>query len=129
LKDTEKLEARDYVYEKLVDVLMPEYMNSHVFYFGSAFVLRSEDMTTRVKVFIDKSDDATRPYRITIVNLSADDDKPQVELKHSKSGYVWIEGTHSVTHDTDKLHPFEIRDGNRNPILSVAIQTLEKTEL
>jgi len=129
LKDTKELNPRDYAYEKLVDVLMPEYMNSHVFYFGAAFILRSEDMTTRIKVFIDKSDDPARPYRLTIINLSADDTKPQVELKHSKSGFVWIEGTHSVTHETDKEHQFEIRDNKHNPIMSVAIQTLDKSEL
>ena len=106
------------MYEKLIDTLEPKYQNSHTTYFGHAFIVRSSDLKRRIKIILNKSDDPLRPFKLSFINLSGDDDAPEIELKHSTGGYIWIEGTHSVTHDTDADHVFEIRDSQRTPIAS-----------
>ena len=54
---------------------------------------------------------------------------PQIELKHSNSGYMWIEGTHAVTHDTDVNHIFEIRDSKKRPLIHISVSHPIKGEL
>jgi len=125
-----ELNARDWAYEKKVDFLEPGSSNSHDTNFGHAFIVRSADMKIRFKVILDgKSQDKDRPIRLTFTNLAADDMNPEVELKHSDSDYLWIEGTHSVTHDTGTGHTFQIRDNNRVPIFDITLRDPVKAEL
>lgn len=123
------LEARDYYYEKLVDTVPKEHFVSHETYVGHAFIIRSADFRIRIRVIVEQGQSAQRPFKLTFINLSADDEDPQVELKHSSSGYVWIEGTEHVSHDTALHHPFDIRDNRRVPIMRFILRPLGKTEL
>lgn len=121
-----ELTGRDYLYEKLVDVLKPDYWNTHTAYFGHSFIVRSADMKTRVKIVFEKGTD--RNYKLSVLNLSADDNEHAVELKHGKSGFLWIEGTHVVSQDTDEYHTFEIRDAKREPLVSFSVRPYSDKE-
>jgi hypothetical protein len=98
---------------------------------GTGFVLRSSDLRTRVRVVIkanpDKKD-KKRPFALSFYNLAYGDRgrAVPVELQHSKSGFIWIDGGHVVTHVTDFHHVFTIRDGEKNMVFSIAVQEVEK---
>jgi hypothetical protein len=124
--------ARDYYYEKLTDTIPPKYMVTHNTHTTHGFIIRSADFLTRIRVHIEASDDKSgkRPYKITFINLSADNENAAVELKHSNSGYVWIDGTQYVSHDTALDHMFEIRDAIRTPVIRLwLVDPSEKGEL
>lgn len=70
-------------------------------------------------------------YKLSFYNLAYGDrggEKP-VELKHSNSGYIWIEGGHHVTHWTSENHPFTFYDVNKKIVYSVKVRPPSKEEL
>jgi len=91
----------------------------------SEYVLRSSDMKFRVKIQVNKNQDAktqkTYPYELTFRNLMMEDEY-QFELKHSNSGYVWILPDTKVSHMTDHSHIFELRDKTRAVVASMMIE-------
>ena len=84
-------------------------------YLDHAFILRTRDMQYRVKVSVFKNVDAGdgefsgHPFRIEFKNLRVEDPEQTVELKHSTSGFHWIEPGSEVAHQTDGLHTFELK--------------------
>jgi hypothetical protein len=95
---------------------------------GSAFVLRSSDFTTRVRVTFalnpNPDEAAERPYVLRFVNLAMEDrDGPHpLELKHSDAGFIWIDPMEYVEHITDHNHVFEIRDKLHEAVFQVSIR-------
>ena len=96
---------------------------------GSSFIFRAADMRSRVRVHIDRNLDpdpvgsTKRPYQLTFYNLAygdRDGDYP-VELQHGQSGYLWLEGSHYVAHNTMAGHKFTIRDANHQDLFSVLL--------
>ena len=94
---------------------------------GSSFIFRAADMRNRVRVHIDQNMDAVgtqyRPYQLTFYNLAygdRDGDYP-IELQHGQSGYLWLEGSHYVAHNTNSGHKFTIRDANHMELFSVIV--------
>jgi hypothetical protein len=88
-------------------------------------VVRSADFKTRVRVTLGKApeDGSGNPYQIEIWNLASGDrggDEP-IELNHSGSGYIWIDGGMMVAHYTDVLHPFVIRNANKEPVFTITL--------
>jgi hypothetical protein len=100
--------------------------------FDTSLVLKSADFKTRVLVeFLSSPDEPGNPYRMSFYNLALGDrtgDDP-VELKHSNSGYIWIEGGHMVSHFTSENHPFTIFDVKKHPVFTVTLQPPRKDEL
>jgi len=122
-------------YEKLVAVLKPgESVIQNTFH-GHSFTLRASDQSFRVRVHIQAplaSDNDERAYRITFNNLNHDgvDGRSAVELKHSKSGYVWINAGNDVTHATDSHKHFTLNNYERNEVVDLMlIPPLEADEL
>lgn len=82
--------------EVFLDVLAPskvltESVSLHPY---ASYVIRSADMKNRFRVrFGQNKDDQERPYTIRIVNLALSDRDTThpLELKHSYSGYEWID--------------------------------------
>merc|ERR1712048_715439 len=60
----------------------------------AAFTIRSVDMSFRAKFYVQKNADAktkaTYPWELTFQNLMMEEEN-LFELKHSNSGYVWIQ--------------------------------------
>lgn len=95
--------------------------------FDTGLVIRSQDFNTRVRVDFTANNatdaEAVHPYSISFYNLAIGDrggDKP-VELQHSGSGYIWIDGGHVITHVTDRDHPFTIRNTNKDVVFTVTL--------
>ena len=65
------------------------------------------------------------PYAIYFKNLMLETDQAgnpkQMELKHSTSGYLWLEAGHHDVQMTGPHHPFEIRDRDKVLMLTVQI--------
>ena len=99
--------------------------------FDTGLNLRSSDFKTRVRVEISRAsqDEANgNGYSISIFNLAAGDrggDQP-LELQHSTSGYIWIDGGMAVSHFTDVMHPFVIRNVDKTVIMTITLNPLEK---
>jgi hypothetical protein len=76
-----------------------------------------------VRIVINPSEDKDRPYIVTFYNLALGDrgGSKAVELKHSTSGYIWIEPGERVAHLTDFQHPFTIRNFNKSDIVTVTL--------
>merc|ERR1712232_799009 len=89
--------------------------------FNSGFVVRSSDLKWRAKIVVwqnTDNDKAGYPYLLTFKNIMLDDGtehaaNSQMELKHSTGGYVWIPPNEAVTHKTDAIHTFELRDESK----------------
>merc|ERR1711933_10535 len=95
--------------------------------FDHAFVVRGSDFKFRVKVVVSENKDkktegnkVTHPYELTIKNIAFRGDA--VELKHGKSGYIWIDGGKQVTHATDPYHLFTLRDGDKDELLTIILK-------
>merc|ERR1712232_1405543 len=90
---------------------------------NSSFALRSTDMKFRAYITADVNDDkksvAELPWKLCFMNPMQEG---AFELKHSNSGYVWIEPGSHVCHSTDHTHPFELRDREK---VNVAIVTIK----
>jgi hypothetical protein len=84
------------------------------------FTIRTTDMEVRLGVRIHEGEGAEFPYKICINNLSHDD-QASVELQHSSSGFVWIDGGQSVCHLTDIRHEFTIRTYKKNEVVSFSV--------
>lgn len=119
--------------EMLVNVLASGTTQSEQVVPGTAFVLRSADLTTRMRVTIDqnKAADPDRPFTLSFVNLSVEDRHGPfpLELQHSNAGYVWVDPGNVVEHVTAQNHIFTIRDKTKRPVFSVTINGLAKREL
>jgi hypothetical protein len=63
-------------------------------HYNSSLLFRSADMKTRIQVEFGASGDVERPYRIAFHNIAHGDrgGARAVELKHSDTGFIWIEG-------------------------------------
>jgi len=119
--------------EMLVTVMGVGSTQSEQIFSGAAFVLRSADLTSRMRVTIsrNKANDKDRPYTISLVNLSVEDRSGPypLELQHSTAGYVWIDPTDVVEHITGPNHIFTVRDKHKQPVFSVTINGPVKGEL
>ena len=98
---------------------------------GSSIIIRSGDLRTRARVEVraalDEFSSGGNPYILSIFNM-AFADRPEsspVELQHSNSGYIWIEGGHVVSHNTDLNHPFVIRDYQKQIVFSVTLNFMD----
>ena len=99
--------------------------------FNTILVLRSADFKTRVAVHFTTDSGDSLPYRLSFYNLANGDregDEP-VELKHSTTGYIWIDGGHVVSHYTDELHEFTINTSEKEELFTVKLITPRKEEL
>merc|ERR1719345_503263 len=87
-------------YEVLSGVVRAGEGNNHEMMLDHAFEIRSADFQFRAKVavFENHADDAAGVQK-------------QMELKHSDSGFIWIEAGHHTIQMTGAHHPFEIRTG------------------
>ena len=102
---------------------------------GSSLIIRSADLQTRIRIEIhaaaDEISSGGNPYVISMFNM-AYADRPElnpVELQHSNSGYIWIEGGHVVSHNTDVNHPFIIRNTKKQVVFTATLNFLDKEEL
>jgi len=121
----EGLERPDYEILKLVIPQNSEMASTSRF--DHAFVVRGSDFKFRVKVIVTENTDKktegdkiVHPYEFTIKNIAFRGDP--VELKHSSSGFIWIEGGKQVTHMTDPFHEFTLRDGEKDELLSIVLK-------
>merc|ERR1711865_894956 len=123
-------------YESFVGMLPAGKGQNHEFMLDHAFEIRSADFKFRAKVVVFKTHDnemelTSFPYSIVFKNLMLErtedglNSKP-MELKHSSSGYQWIESGHHFVQATGPHHPFELR--NRDKQLMVTIQLDEYAE-
>ena len=91
--------------------------------------MRSADFKYRVRVDVNKvaaPNDSENKYVMAIYNLASGDrggDEP-IELQHSNSGYVWIDGGFGVAHNTDVMHPFTIRNSNKDVIFTITLNPI-----
>ena len=112
--------------ENLLSILTPGQESWENVYPGSAFVIRSADMTTRARITVNLSsaDDADRKYTLKIVNLAMEDRSGPypLEVKHSDSGFLWIDPSEYMEHQTGENHPFEVRDRAHNPVFRITIR-------
>ena len=99
--------------------------------FGTGLVLRSSDFKTRVRVEIEKAskDEANgNNFAISIFNLAAGDrggDQP-LEVQHSNTGYVWVDGGMAIAHFTDVYHPYVIRNAEKEVVFTITLHPTEK---
>ena len=115
----------------MLAVLKPGINQREAINLGSSIILRSGDLRTRVKVEVNAAQDEIssggNPYVISIFNM-AYADRPEsspVELQHSNSGYIWIEGGHVVSHNTDVNHPFIVRDSKKQVAFTITLNFLD----
>ena len=99
---------------------------------GSAFILRSSDFSTRIRLTVGTNpddSDAERPFTLKIVNLAMEDRNGPypVEVKHSDGGYLWVEPAEFMEHITGQNHPFEVRDRKHNAMFSVTVHGYSDT--
>merc|ERR1719356_2159114 len=111
-------------YEVLKLILPPMSHKAQNCKFDHSFVIRSADFSFRMKVFVQANkEDVDRPYRITFKNLAFEGDP--VELKHSSSGFIWINQGEQVTHITDHMHPFTFRRRGEVDVVTIEIWPYE----
>jgi hypothetical protein len=91
---------------------------------NSAFALRSTDMQFRAMIVADLNPDpATKkvhPWKLCVFNTMLEPGAV-IELKHSRSGFVWIEEGHHVCQVTDHSHNFELRNRQKMPIANIQV--------
>lgn len=101
--------------------------------FNTSLTIKSSDFKTRVRVdFTDESaEKPEQPFGLSFHNLVLNDrhSNEPVELKHSTSGYVWIDPGHVVAHYTAENHPFTIYDSDKKEIFTVVVAHPVKDEL
>ena len=114
--------------ELLVNVMGVGSTQSEQVFSPTSFVIRSADLTSRMRVTIGFNDkggklDKDRPYTISFVNLSVEDRHGPfpLELQHSNAGYVWIDPSEVVEHITGPNHIFTVRDKQKQAIFSVIV--------
>ena len=87
-------------------------------------ILRSSDFENRVRIEVSNTNEGSgNPYLITAYNLACGDrggDSP-IELQHSNSGYIWIDGCKKVGHFTDVMHPFTFRSSDKEMIFTITL--------
>ncbi|CAK0838489.1 unnamed protein product, partial [Prorocentrum cordatum] len=92
---------------------------------GSAFVLRSTDMKFRAIVLAEQNHDAgtraTHPWKICFVNPMLDPGA-KIELKHSISGFAWLEEGSRLCQVTDHSHKFELRNEEKAPVAEISVK-------
>lgn len=119
--------------EMLVSVIQQGTTQSEQCVPGTAFVIRSADMTSRMRVTIGENtqNDPERPYTLAFVNLSVEDRQGPfpLELQHSNAGYVWVDPGDVVEHVTAQNHIFTVRDKSKRAVFSVTINGTAKREL
>lgn len=119
--------------ELLVTVLSPGRTQSEQVFSGSSFVIRSADLTSRVRVTFSKNSakDRERPYSISLVNMAVEDRNGPfpLEIQHSTGGYVWVDPAEVVEHITGPNHIFTVRDKAKKPVFSVSINGDVKADL
>lgn len=114
-----------------VQVIAPGTNAREAIRFDTGLVLRSSDFKTRVRVEISKAPEEEangNSYSISIFNLAAGDrggDQP-IELQHSTSGFIWIDGGMAVSHFTDVMHPFVIRNVDKTVVMTITLNPTEK---
>jgi hypothetical protein len=86
--------------------------------------LQTTDLKYRAYIHADNNPDpeavSTHPWSLCVMNPMHDDEK--IELKHSNTGYVWIEPGQMVCHITDHSHPFELRNVAKEPIAEIVVK-------
>merc|ERR1711934_711382 len=99
-------------YESLVDVVQPGAAIAHTVAYGHSFVLRTSSHKYRVQVKVRANDEvehqANHPYKLGFLNLMHEGGK--AELKHSSSGYMWLDSGEHIEHMTHVRHEFELRN-------------------
>ena len=113
--------------EVLLRVLKPGEKQSESIRLNASFVIRSSDLRNRFRVKFGKNpegaNDPERPFSIQIVNLASSDreETHPLELKHSNSGYEWIDPSEYALHYTDINHYFTVRDSANKPLIAMVI--------
>lgn len=114
-------------FEMLTGVLPRGGYAAHKTHFHHAFELRSADFQFRAKVTIYKNfheELKHLPYIIMFKNLMSEthDGTPSyMELKHSNTGFIWIEPEGEVAHGTDENHFYELRNAERESIVQMRL--------
>jgi hypothetical protein len=89
-----------------------------------SFTVRSADMAFRAKITVYDNtgrDRDNHPFKIAFKNLMLEAPGKSIELKHSNSGFLWIEPGDEVTHNTDVNHEFELRDLEHDRVIAVRL--------
>ena len=113
--------------EVFLRVMKPGEYQSESIRLDASFVIRSADMRNRFRVKFGKNpegeNDPERPYSIQIVNLASSDreETHPLELKHSNSGYEWIDPSQYSLHYTDVNHYFTVRDSANMAFIAMVI--------
>merc|ERR1712238_366025 len=98
----------------------------------SSFVVRSHDNQFKVKVTITASGHAEHPYHISFFNAEAGVNSKAVELMYlgeeKKDHYIWIEPTDKISHFTDAIQKFTLRDNSNKKVFSIVIYDLDSDE-
>lgn len=114
-------------FQMLQNVLHRGEYATHKTHFHHAFELRTADFQFRAKVTIYKNyhpEIAHLPYVIMFKNLMSelhDGVPPYIELKHSNTGYIWIESEGEVAHATDADHYYELRNSDRESVVQMRL--------
>jgi len=119
--------------ELLVNVISPGRTQSEQVFSGSSFVIRSSDLTSRIRVTISKNNgkDRERPFTISLVNMAIEDRNGPfpLEVQHSNAGYIWVDPGDVVEHITGPNHIFTVRDKTKKSVFSVSINGHAKADL
>ena len=96
---------------------------------GHSMIVRSNDMSTRVRLTLSKNRDSSSasnyPFVIRIVNLSIMDREGPfpVELVHGyPHEYLWIDPAEYIEHLTGPEHEFTIRQKGHEPQFTVSFR-------
>ncbi len=96
---------------------------------GHSMVVRSNDMSTRVRLTLSRNSDSSTaskyPFVIRIVNLSIMDREGPfpVELVHGDPHeYLWIDPSEYIEHLTGPEHEFAIRQKHHDPQFVVSFR-------
>eukprot|EP00931_Biecheleriopsis_adriatica_P120970 TRINITY_DN96058_c0_g1_i1.p1 TRINITY_DN96058_c0_g1~~TRINITY_DN96058_c0_g1_i1.p1 ORF type:complete len:161 (+),score=36.81 TRINITY_DN96058_c0_g1_i1:76-558(+) len=108
--------------ESLVGVVEPHKSLYQTTEPDHTFILRTVDMKFRAKVSVNKNFGeaaGAQPWILTFRNQMLEEPHAPIELKHSTSGFQWIDPTEVVSHTTDLRHVFEMRDKNKKMMAAV----------
>lgn len=101
-------------------------------YYDTRVTVRSADFKFRAAIALGNNDGAdakVRPGRFTFYNLGMEDDHGPVELKHSTSGYVWLESGAKSVQDTDVNHEFTLSNKDQAPMVTVRYTKAKRVDL
>merc|ERR1712007_15659 len=95
------------------------------------FIVRSTDMKFRAKVVaqLNRDTETNLHYKYILTFKNIMNEGKAMELKHSSSGYLWLEPGQQTKHRTDAYHDFELRDNDRQPMFSVEPMEPSESEL